>query len=106
MRGGYRKNAGRKKGFSAISAEQSRIILADMVAREIVPIAEALILKAKNGDISAVKELFDRAWGRSPQAMSIRVTDNEPYPGDANYDNYLNELATKMSAELKKVKTN
>ncbi len=77
MRGGYRIGAGRKKGFAAKNAEEARRLLSEMVAQEIGPIGDALILKAKNGDIAAIKELFNRAWGRSPQAI---VLGGDPEP--------------------------
>ncbi len=71
MRGGYRTGAGRKQGFAAKNAEEARRLLSERVAQEIGPIGDALILKAKNGDIPAIKELFDRAWGRSPQSIAL-----------------------------------
>lgn len=71
MRGGKRKGAGRKKGFSAKTAEEAKRFLAERVSKEIGPISEALITKAKNGDIMATRELFDRSWGKAPQAVSI-----------------------------------
>jgi hypothetical protein len=71
MRGGYRQNAGRKKGFAAMNAEEARKLLSVRLAQEIGPIAEALISEAKKGNIRAVKELFDRAWGRPPQDISL-----------------------------------
>ena len=64
MRGGYRQNAGRKQGYAAKSAEEARKVFAEMISKEIEPIAQALIKRAKNGDVSAAKELFDRAWGK------------------------------------------
>ncbi len=71
MRGGYRIGAGRKQGFAAKNAEDARRLLSERVAQEIGPISDALVSKAKTGDIHAIKELFDRAWGKSPQSMSI-----------------------------------
>ncbi len=71
MRGGHREGAGRKQGFSGKNAEEARRMLSERVAQEIGPIGDALILKAKNGDIPAIKELFDRAWGRSPQSIAL-----------------------------------
>ena len=71
MRGGYRQNAGRKQGFAAKNAEEVRRILSDMVMREIEPIGKALIDKAKKGDVTATRELFDRAFGRAPQNAPI-----------------------------------
>lgn len=64
QRGGKREGAGRKKGFAALQAEEARRILADMVMKEIVPIGVALIAKAKKGDVFAIRELFDRAFGK------------------------------------------
>ena len=59
MRGGYRLGAGRKQGFSAKNAEEVRRILSEMVMREIKPIGKALIDKAKRGDVTATRELFE-----------------------------------------------
>lgn len=75
MRGGYRQGAGRKQGFAAKSAEEARRILSEMVMSEIKPIGKALIAKAKKGDVMAVRELFDRAWGKAPQNAQIGLTD-------------------------------
>jgi hypothetical protein len=41
-----------------------------MVFNEITPIGQKLIAKAKTGDVQAVKELFDRAFGKAPQAIT------------------------------------
>lgn len=72
MRGGYRQGAGRKKGFAAKSAEESRRFIAAMVSKELESIGRALIKKAKKGDIPAIRELFDRAWGKTPQTEKIQ----------------------------------
>jgi hypothetical protein len=103
MRGGYRKNAGRKIGFPAKNAEEARRLLSEMVAREIIPIGEILIAKAKKGDISAIKELFDRAWGKAPQAMDIKM-ENKEY-SETLTESYLDELARRLGDELIKEKT-
>ena len=63
-RGGKRPGAGRKKGFSAITAEESRKVIAELVVNDIVPITKALIKKAKQGDVKAASLLFDRAFGK------------------------------------------
>ena len=75
MRGGYRDGAGRKRGFSAMTAEEARKVLAEMVMQEIVPIGEALIARAKNGEVPAIRELFDRAFGKAPQAERIESSE-------------------------------
>ncbi|MGD0328654.1 MAG: hypothetical protein ABSB00_03020 [Minisyncoccia bacterium] len=94
MRGGYRKGAGRKQGFAAKNAEEARKLLSERVLHEIKPISNALISKAKTGDVRAIHELFDRAWGRSPQAIEI-INDSdsilEPSPK-------IKELADKLNA--------
>ena len=77
MQGGKRQGAGRKKGFAAHSAEEARRQLAEMVAQEIGPIGQALLAKAKAGNVAAIKELFDRAWGRAPQSLAITTTETE-----------------------------
>jgi hypothetical protein len=73
MRGGKRIGAGRKQGFAAKNAEEARNYLSERVAVEIGSIADSLINRAKTGDIRAIKELLDRAWGRSPQAVAVSV---------------------------------
>jgi hypothetical protein len=77
MRGGYRQNAGRKQGFSSKSAEEARRLLSERVMQEIGPIGDALISQAKIGNIAAIKELFDRSWGRAPQAMHMTIEKEE-----------------------------
>ena len=69
MRGGYRQNAGRKLGSAAKNAEEARRVLSEMVMREIEPIGEALIDRAKRGEVPAIRELFDRAFGKAPQSL-------------------------------------
>jgi len=73
MRGGYRQNAGRKKGFVAINAEEARRVLSEMVLKEISPIVKALISRAKKGEILATKELFDRVFGKALQSTESRL---------------------------------
>lgn len=80
MRGGHRNGAGRKRGFAAKTAEEARKILAGMVMGEIEPIGKALISKAKKGDVAAIRELFDRAFGKSPQSAKLSFDDQSPVP--------------------------
>lgn len=74
MRGGYRQNAGRKIGFSAIQAEKARELISSRLSEELTPILDILIKQAKNGDVRATRELFDRAWGRSSQDISFPIS--------------------------------
>ncbi len=74
MKGGYRKGSGRKKGFSALEAEKVREFIAQRVSAELGPIVDGLVKKAKKGDIRATQTLFERAWGKTPQALDIKQT--------------------------------
>ena len=71
--GGKRKGSGRKKGSKAthtVLAEQAKAELINAYIKNITPINEALIKKATSGDIQAIKEIHDRVWGKSPQAIT------------------------------------
>ena len=89
MRGGSREGAGRKQGFAAKGAEEARRVFADLIRSEIEPIAMALIQRAKNGEVAAAKELFDRAWGRTgvfneaSQDESVMVVVTQYSPDEA-----------------------
>ena len=96
MRGGYRAGAGRKQGFAAKNAEEARRILSERVAQEIGPISDVLVSKAKKGDIQAIKELFDRAWGRSAQSTRI---ENGGQPLIIEVIKYGDHLAKKNIAQ-------
>lgn len=63
-RGGKRPGAGRKKGYAARTAEEARKVFAEVVSKEIEPIAKALVKQAKKGDIRATALLLDRAFGK------------------------------------------
>lgn len=72
-KGGARPGAGRpkdsKEGQTLIK-EQALLALREMVLKDITPVTMALIKKAKTGDVPAIKELFDRAFGKAPQAIT------------------------------------
>lgn len=70
--GGKRPGAGRKKGSKAthtLEAEKAKQELIRMYIENCRPIHQALIDKAKSGDISAIKELFERVHGKVPQTL-------------------------------------
>lgn len=72
------KKGGRPKGSKAshtLAAEKAREILIMKLVAEIGPVADALIEKAKAGDIQAIKEAFERAFGKS--AQPIAATDSK-----------------------------
>jgi hypothetical protein len=70
--GGKRANAGRKFGSKAthtIQAEAAKKLLVEMFIEHREPIFQALITKASTGDIPAMKELFERVWGKVPASI-------------------------------------
>ena len=67
------KKGGRKKGLATIRSEQARALLAQMVFDEITPLGQRLIKAAKSGNIMAMKELFDRAFGKAPQPVDLKA---------------------------------
>ena len=81
MRGGYRPNTGRKKGYSAIEAEKARDLIVRTLSESLESIVKSLIKQAKKGDIRVVKELFDRAYGRPPQAQEY-MEDSRQIPSN------------------------
>lgn len=73
-RGGKRDGAGRKRGYKAphtLEAQAVKSLYIDLAKEHALPVAKALLEKAKTGDVSAIKEFNDRAFGRAPQAVQI-----------------------------------
>lgn len=79
MRGGYRENSGRKRGFSAIEAEKAREFIVGRVNVSLAPIIDNLIILAKQGNIRATQILFDRAYGRPITPIEADVVDTMKY---------------------------
>ena len=73
--GGYRPGAGRPKAPHTIAAEAAKKTLILKFVKEKGPIFEALISKAKTGDVAAIKELFERVWGK----------ESQPFDGSLNH---------------------
>lgn len=70
--GGKREGAGKPKGYKAphtLKAQELKKKLIESFGAEADAIYKALIDKAKAGDISAIKEVLDRVWGKSPQQI-------------------------------------
>lgn len=64
---------GRPKGSKAahtLQAEQGKALLVQMYLENVRPINQALIDKAKNGDIAAIKELHDRVYNKAAQPLT------------------------------------
>ena len=68
MRGGKRPNAGRPKGSKASHTLQAQIFRSRLIQRileEQEPIIQTLIDQAKAGHPGALREVLDRALGKS-----------------------------------------
>jgi hypothetical protein len=77
--GGKREGAGRKLGIKAKIAEAYNVLLAQEVKREGLPIIQALITKAKTGDVQAIKEIHDRLMGKAPAILDPGDNDMEVF---------------------------
>jgi hypothetical protein len=64
------RKGGRKKGQSAITAEAGKALLIKMYLENIIPINEALLKKAREGDMQAIKELHDRVYNKAAQPLT------------------------------------
>ena len=70
------------------NSSKSNRLFADTIKRMVVQsegeiarrVAEALILKAQEGDISAIKEFADRVDGKSVATTEISGADGSPLP--------------------------
>ena len=58
------KSGGRPKGNNTLTAEIMRERIAAQLEPHVSKIVDMLIKKAEKGDIRAIRELFDRAYGR------------------------------------------
>lgn len=66
-RGGKRQGAGRKKGPEG---EAYRKALLQLIEQNKEGLAKALVDKGLAGDITALKEINDRAMGKAPQPLT------------------------------------
>jgi hypothetical protein len=66
-KGGYRKGSGRKKGVFTIEREKMKEYIATRIAENGEKIVDALLKKSFKGDVFAIKELFDRGFGKATQ---------------------------------------
>lgn len=72
--GGYRPGAGRPKAAHTIQAEKAKAELIRRFLEEQKPIFDALLKKAKQGDLQAIRELFERVWGKESQPFEGALT--------------------------------
>ena len=65
--GGKRQGAGRPKAQHTIESEKAREYIIQRVTEELEPILTAMIKKARSGDLTAAKDLLDRAFGKAKE---------------------------------------
>ena len=63
--------AGRKKGAATIEREKMKEYIAQRIADNGEAIVTVLIDKALTGDVPAIKELFDRGFGKPMQQTDV-----------------------------------
>jgi hypothetical protein len=86
-KGGKQPGAGRPKGALAghtILAQEMRKALIEAAAEEWGP---SLIYSAKHGEVYAIRELFDRIFGKASQGIELTGKDGGPIPILANLVN-------------------
>lgn len=79
--GGNRKNSGRPKGSLATHTLEAQTLRQYMIQEVIAnkkELVEALIEKAKAGEVSALKEVFDRSLGKVKDSMEISTRAESP----------------------------
>lgn len=65
------RKGGRPRGDASIEAEKARAYIALRIGEYMPIIFDALVAKAKTGDVQAIKELFDRGFGKAHQAVDL-----------------------------------
>ena len=71
------RKGGRKKGVATIEREKAKDYIAERIGEYMPAIFNAMITKALNGDIIAIKELFDRGFGRAMQSVEMTGKDGK-----------------------------
>lgn len=64
------KKGGRPKGLATIEREKAKDYIAQRIGKFMPAIFDVMIEKGLKGDILAIRELFDRAWGKSAMAIT------------------------------------
>jgi hypothetical protein len=101
-KGGKRPNAGRPKGTIAKSTQKAllfREYLVKRVIKEQDPLVTALIKKGRSGDISAIRELFDRAFGKSKESVELSGIGGLPIEIDFNIKEVIEKVYGKTDKQ-------
>ena len=73
------KKGGRPISTATLETQVLREYITKRVIKEKAKIVTALINKAKDGDIQAAKELFDRAVGKARESLDV-TSGGKPIP--------------------------
>ena len=71
------KKGGRPKGAATIEREKMKDYIAGRIAENGEAIVGALMVKAIEGDVPAIKELFDRGFGKPTQETQLTGKDGK-----------------------------
>lgn len=91
--GGKREGAGRPKGKlakSTLEALEVKQLYVEKAKEYALPILNALVNKALTGDVQAIREFNDRAYGKAPQAITgadgeaLRIIFDQTFKKDGN----------------------
>ena len=69
--GGKREGAGRKQGMASILADKTKDYIALEIDKNVTPLVQAQVEKAKGGDTIAFRELLDRGFGNVKESMDM-----------------------------------
>ena len=72
------KLGGRPTGPATIEREKAKAYIAINIGKYMPQIFKALIKKASKGDVLAIRELFDRGFGKASQAIEMSGKDGNP----------------------------
>ncbi len=100
--GGKRAGAGKPKGYKAPHTLEASTLRQNLIAKyagRAEEVNDALILKAVQGDVPAIKELHDRVYGKANQYLEVTGKDGSqvlaPTPGMLELAKQLEEMRRK-----------
>lgn len=62
-----------------LGRQKAQEVMVRMIVKDIIPLTQQLIDKGLAGDISAIKELFDRGFGKAQQNIDL-LSDGKALP--------------------------
>jgi len=90
-----KNKGGRPKGSLSNATKEAMIFrqfLVNRIKREKKPIIDALMTKAKGGDVPALRELFDRAFGKAKESIEIFGENGGPIKLDVKLEEKINKV--------------